>query len=144
MKKASEGRRGLLLQAGAALAGSLLVFLALESVFCLPRARPIPTDGFPLPARNLAGSRAPELADRLEVEYPAVSRRRGIEGVVLLEVSVDREGKVGDVSVVRALDRELDRAAVAAARRARFSPALKDGAPVAAKVRLPVRFELEK
>jgi len=76
--------------------------------------------------------------------YPSVSRRLGEEGVVLLSVEVLANGSAGAITVLRDPGfPRLTAAAVAAAREARFRPAVRNGRPVAAAVRIPFRFVIE-
>ncbi len=86
---------------------------------------------------------APVLVRRVVPEYPRRARLAGIEGEVVLEVVVDRSGRVtSDVRVVTAVP-ELARAAVAAVQRWRFKPARdRAGTAVAVLMEVPVRFVL--
>ena len=88
---------------------------------------------------------APVLVTRVVPEYPRRARLAGIEGEVVLEVIVDRHGRVAsDPTVVRAVP-ELERAAVAAVRQWRFRPARDPaGAAVAVLMEVPVRFVLHE
>ena len=73
--------------------------------------------------------------------YPRRALRRGESGEVLLRIEVDPRGLPSQVDVASSSgSRELDRAAVAAARRWRFRPAMRDGAPVAGVVNVPIAF----
>jgi len=84
-----------------------------------------------------------ELLDLPKPNYPALSRRQGEEGLVMLYVEILPDGSVGDVTVLEnAGYRRLADAAIAAARRGHFRPATRDGRPVADKVRIPFRFVL--
>jgi protein TonB len=75
--------------------------------------------------------------------YPGAARRQGIEGDVILQLSVDEAGKLISVAVARGSGhRVLDEAAIAAVKLWRFEPAVVDGRPVAAVAELPVRFRL--
>ncbi len=76
--------------------------------------------------------------------YPRLARRRGLEGVVLLEVLVDISGKVADLRVDTSSGHAiLDRAALKAVRRWRFTPATIDGHRRQMWVKVPVRFQLQ-
>lgn len=88
---------------------------------------------------------APVLVTRVVPEYPRRARLAGIEGEVVLEVIVDRYGRVtGDVTVVSAVP-ELERAAVTAVQRWRFKPARdRQGTAVAVLMEVPVRFVLNE
>jgi TonB family protein len=77
------------------------------------------------------------------VEYPPTLYARGIEGKVLLRLRVDESGhlvpdstKVAESSGYPA----LDSAALGAASRFRFAPALREGRPVAATFLQPIHF----
>jgi len=79
------------------------------------------------------------------VEYPESARHLGLDGKVRLLLHIDRDGNVYKVEVLAGLHPTLDRAAVAAARAARYEPA-KDsrGRPMASTATVTVRFELEE
>lgn len=75
--------------------------------------------------------------------YPRASRRRGEEGTVGLDVTVDAKGGVLSVEVSASSGfPALDAAAVDAIRRAVFAPAMSGGKPVEGHLRLPVVFRL--
>jgi periplasmic protein TonB len=76
--------------------------------------------------------------------YPLAARRLGLEGVVLLTVMVGPDGRPLDVSVERSSGHAvLDESAVDTVRsRWRFVPARRDGAPIASRVTVPIRFKL--
>ncbi|PKN25470.1 MAG: hypothetical protein CVU65_08705 [Deltaproteobacteria bacterium HGW-Deltaproteobacteria-22] len=80
-----------------------------------------------------------------QVDYPESARHLGIEGKVRLLLHIDRDGNVYKVEVLAGLHPTLDRAAVAAAKSARYEPA-KDtrGRPMASTATVTVRFELEE
>lgn len=76
-------------------------------------------------------------------EYPSAARASGVEGTVMLLVTVSRTGGALRVTVERSSGSELlDRAAVRAVERWRFTPARRAGAAVEADVRVPVTFRL--
>ena len=61
-----------------------------------------------------------------------------VEGVVILNIVVDREGKVSRVRVVRSLTPEMDRKAVERVKTWKFNPSRKDGMPVAVEMNVEV------
>ncbi len=73
--------------------------------------------------------------------YPEIARTAEIEGVVMLQILVGEDGKVKDVRVTRGHPM-LNDAAIAAARRATFTPAMQQKRPVSVWVELPVHFTL--
>ena len=85
----------------------------------------------------------PEPAMKTEIEYTEEARAAGIEGRLVLEVTVDADGNVTDVKVVTGVDPALDSAAIATVKTWRFKPALACGKPVAGgKYKIARRFEL--
>jgi periplasmic protein TonB len=95
----------------------------------------------PLSLRDVAAP--PEIVDRVLPEYPARARTMKIEGQVLLEVVLDRTGRVEDSIRVSRSVPMLDAAAIAAVRQWRFRPARShDGSPVRVLMEIPVRFVL--
>jgi protein TonB len=76
--------------------------------------------------------------------YPEVSRRRGEQGVVLVELFVDPSGRVAEVRLLESSGfAALDAATLGALRDWRFRPAERAGLPVAARIIHPVHFRLE-
>ena len=91
-----------------------------------------------------AVDRMPTPVRQPKPRYPMSARRMGQSGQVLLRLFVDQEGAVREVSVVRAEPAGVfDEAAVEAARKWHFSPAMSRGAAVGMWMTLPVRFSLE-
>jgi protein TonB len=64
-----------------------------------------------------------------------------VQGVVILEAVVDREGSVEDVRVLRSIPL-LDRAAIDAVRQWRYSPLLLNGRPERFVLTVTVSFSL--
>lgn len=85
----------------------------------------------------------PVLVRRVPPVYPEEARRRDVEGLVLLEAVLDRDGRVEpDVKVLRSIPL-LDAEAIAAVRQWRFSPArARGGETVRVILEVPIRFVL--
>jgi TonB family protein len=94
------------------------------------------------PYRPGSGIEPPRLLREVKAEYTDEGRRRGITGEVLLEIIVQSDGSVGQVSILRGLGAGLDQRAVAAVRQWRFAPARRRGAPVDVIVQVAVDFTL--
>jgi periplasmic protein TonB len=89
-------------------------------------------------------SASPAYATNPKPKYPRVARRRGYEGVVLLKVLVDQEGRVDDALVLKSSGHNvLDRSALKAVKNWVFKPGTIDGKPMEMWVQVPVRFELK-
>lgn len=76
-------------------------------------------------------------------EYPESERERGVEGIVSLKLLIGRDGIVHDVNIEKHLSPVFDSVAVAAVEHSVFSPAKREGEPVAIWYYFPVRFNLE-
>lgn len=75
--------------------------------------------------------------------YPSAARDGGVQGKVLLEVNVTKQGVAGEIVVSSSSGFEvLDDAALSAVRQWRFIPAKKGAEIVEAKVVVPVEFKL--
>ena len=79
----------------------------------------------------------------VEPEYPRMARLRRIQGIVIVQVTVDRQGEVSNVSVLRSVEGLDDEAVIAAVRRWRYEPTIVDGMPVSAIFTDTVRFHIE-
>lgn len=114
-----------------------------------------------MPRRNLATSLAqgggdaappvtPPMADAAYLRnpapiYPAESRRRREEGLVLLVVNIHVDGSVGEVGIKHSSGHPvLDQSALNAVRRWNFVPARRGSEAVPYLYELPVRFSLER
>jgi periplasmic protein TonB len=77
-------------------------------------------------------------------EYPPAARRRGYEGTVIVEVLVDREGRVEDLRVLKSSGHDmLDRTAMRAVKSWTFEPARRGEEKVDMWVKVPLTFRLK-
>lgn len=75
--------------------------------------------------------------------YPRQARRRGMEGRVVLRVTVSADGSPSKITVLESSGYAiLDRAAVRTFRDWRFSPAFRAGIPVISSLDVPISFRL--
>ena len=90
-----------------------------------------------------APSKPSPLTRPSEIEYTQDARANGIEGRLILRITVAADGSVADVQVQGSVDAALDAAAVAAVKTWTFKPAMRCGKPMAGGVyTLARRFEL--
>ena len=90
------------------------------------------------------GVESPRPIREVQPRYTAEAMRAKVQGEVWLEAVVLPDGTVGDVRVVRSLDRNfgLDEEAIRAAKQWRFIPGTRFGEPVAVLVTLAISFTL--
>jgi TonB family protein len=81
------------------------------------------------------------LLKRVEPEYPEDARRDRVEGPVVMNVIVSKDGNVRSLSVESG-DGRLSQAASDAVRQWRFKPLHRAGAPVEFETRVTVNFTL--
>lgn len=85
----------------------------------------------------------PNYLKNLEREYPLAARRRGQQGTVLLNVTVNAMGHVTEISLKESSGFELlDQAALRAVRMWEFEPARVGSQRVESRLEVPVRFKL--
>ena len=83
----------------------------------------------------------PEAIERGAPDYPAAARSAGVDGTVLVQALVGRDGRVKDAMIIKSIP-PLDEAARGCVLRWRFKPAMAKGQPVAVWVAIPVKFTL--
>ena len=74
--------------------------------------------------------------------YPEIARRAGIEGVVFIQILVDKTGKVRNVKIQKGPEM-FHEAAKEAAWKSVWRPAIQNQKPVAVWVAYPIRFSLK-
>lgn len=77
------------------------------------------------------------------VNYPERARKAGIEGRVIIQFVVSKEGKVEDQKVIRSLGGGADKEALRCVKQAEFEPGRQRGKPVRVQYSLPVIFRLQ-
>ena len=78
---------------------------------------------------------------RVEPEYPEAAREQHIQGPVILEALVGKDGAVENLSTVSG-DPQLATAATDAVRQWRFKPFLRNGSPEEFQTQITVSFRL--
>lgn len=78
------------------------------------------------------------------LSYPAVAAENGVQGRVIVQFVVEKDGSVSNVQVVRSVDPALDREAVRVVKSMpRWNPGMNNGQPARVKYTLPVTFKLQ-
>ena len=110
-----------------------------------PPASPPIVDRIPIPnpVPAVDGVLPPRRITEVRPIYPDLAKAAGIEGDVVLRVTVRADGSVGSVQVVRSPHRSLNAAATAAVRQSKYSPASRNGVPEEAATNITVRFRLK-
>jgi TonB family protein len=83
----------------------------------------------------------PKLIKEVSPVFPEIARTARVEGVVILEAKVGKDGKVREARVLRSIPL-LDQAAIDAVKQWEYKPFLVNGEPMAFIVTVTVRFKL--
>ena len=76
------------------------------------------------------------------IQYPEMAKEAGIEGRVIVQFVVDKDGTVTNPMVTKGVHEQLNEAALEAVTQQAFSPGRQDGEPVKVQMSLPVTFRL--
>ncbi len=76
-------------------------------------------------------------------EYPSELRRDGVSGVVTVKCTIDVQGNVTEPEVEKSTNPAFDQPAITALKKWKFKPAKQDGAPIAIKISIPIKFVFE-
>ena len=97
--------------------------------------------------KNLPGTLQlayPRYQENAPPNYPALARKRGQEGAVILQVLVNREGRVDELEIDTSSGFTLlDRAALSAVRKWSFEPGMRGEERIPMWVKVPVTFKLK-
>ncbi len=97
-----------------------------------PRVKFIPYDDPPVPLSPI------------RPKYPEIAQEAGIEGTVVVQVFVDKKGRVKDTVILKGIPNTgLDESATQAIRSVRFRPARQRERAVGVWISIPVNFRLK-
>ena len=97
-----------------------------------PRVKFIPYDDPPVPLSPI------------RPKYPEIAQEAGIEGTVVIQVFIDKKGRVKETVVLKGIPNTgLDEAATSAMRKVRFRPAKQRERAVGVWISIPVNFRLK-
>ncbi len=94
--------------------------------------------------KPLVRTTAPALLYKVEADYTAEARSKGIEGATRLYTEISKDGVPSNIRVVKSLDPGLDAKAVQALKQWRFRPGEKDGKPISVSATIEFLFRLSK
>lgn len=95
-----------------------------------------------------AGEKTPKSAvkviKKVAPVYPEEAKKEGITGKVVLDATVNEQGKVNDVKTIESANPSLEKAAIDAVKQWEFAPLQKDGKNVTFITTLTLNFALDK
>lgn len=86
---------------------------------------------------------APTKVSAPDPVYTEIARKARVQGVVIVQAIIDKQGNVTNVKVLKGLGMGLDQAAVDAIKKWKFEPATLNGKPVSVYYNLTVNFRLQ-
>lgn len=112
-----------------------------DVVFGIPDAPPSTEPEGPI---QVGGDvKAPERIFDPQPQYTEIARKARIQGVVIVQAIIDKEGAVTNVKVLKGLPMGLSEEAVSAIKTWKFKPATLNGKPVDVFYNLTVNFRLQ-
>jgi protein TonB len=95
------------------------------------------------PIQYIGKIKPPRLIKKVEPIYPKIAKKAKIEGVVILEVTIDIYGRVQHIKILRSIPL-LDQAAIDAVKQWVFEPIVINGIPRKAIFTVNIRFQLKE
>jgi TonB family protein len=129
------------------LGSSLHCALGLQNPSPTPMPTPSPTPGAaeapkrPIKVRVSSNVAQGRLIHQVNPVYPREARKKHIQGDVVLQTTIDREGNVADLKVVSG-EPILADAAVEAVKQWQYKPYLLNGDPVEVETQVIIRFHM--
>jgi TonB family protein len=100
-----------------------------EPVVAPPPAPPEPVAQAPAPQPGpirVSAGQGPGVIKKVEPQYPPIARAARLEGTVVVDAVIRKDGSVSDVSILRSSSRMFDQACLDAVRQWRFTPGSQD------------------
>ena len=86
----------------------------------------------------------PRILMKVDTQYPEEAKKQGIEGVVVIKVTVSAQGEVENLEISKSSGNgTLDRAAIDSVKQWRFIPAYENGKKCFADAKTAIVFKLK-
>ena len=95
-------------------------------------------------SKFIAFDEAPVAISGVKMKYPPMAKAAGIEGKVVVEFFIDKNGVVTEVEIVSGTGTVLDQAAVEAVKNSTWKPARQRTKKIGVWKKVPIKFSLEK
>ena len=110
---------------------------------CQPPIATPPTSNGP-PGKYIPYDEPPSALSSIRPKYPLFAMNAGIEGKVIVQVFVDKNGRVTETSIMKGVPHSgLNGAAIKAIKSTKFKPAKQKGKAVGVWISIPIIFRLK-
>ncbi len=79
-----------------------------------------------------------------KIVYPELALKAGIEGRVVIQFVIDKEGAIKNPVIVRGIGGGCDEEAIRALQSSKFRPGYQRGVPVSVRYTVPISFKINK
>ena len=112
-----------------------------DLVIAVPEAPPAPEASGPI---FVTGDvQKPQKISDVQPQYSEIARKARIQGVVIIQTIIDKDGNITDITVLKGLPMGLTEAATSAVEQWKYKPATLNGKPVSVYFNLTVNFQLQ-
>ena len=77
------------------------------------------------------------------IRYPESAQQNDIQGRVVVKFVVEKDGSIGQATIAKGVDKDLDREAIRVVKKTRWQPGKNNGVAVRSYFTLPVTFKLQ-
>ncbi len=85
----------------------------------------------------------PSFKKRAPQRYPALEKRAGKEGIVIIEVDIDENGILQAARIKKSGGKNFDTSALEMIENSTYNPGVKDGVPIPVRMRFTIRYKLK-
>jgi periplasmic protein TonB len=78
-----------------------------------------------------------------KLHYTEFAKRADIEGTVVIEILINKNGDVEDAKIIQSLNSGLDEIALQAVKDTKFIPGMQRDKPVRVRMKIPIKFKLQ-
>ncbi|HTB97187.1 MAG TPA: energy transducer TonB, partial [Terracidiphilus sp.] len=101
-----------------------------------------PSGGNSNPARIHVKVDDLKITKKVQPHYPASAKKQRIQGRVLLDVIIGKDGTVENIKIKKSVSSDIDQSAIDAVRQWTYEPFLLNGNPVEVQTTVSVTFSL--
>lgn len=97
------------------------------------------------PPMFVAVEKMPTFVNQIKPTYPEIAKRAGIEGLVVVNVLIGKDGKPIKTKIMKKKPADsdiFDKAAISALMKSSYTPGIQNGRPIKVWLTVPMRFRL--